>query len=177
MTTQLDLFGGGDERETGSNNAAALGLDARALTILHALEAGLLSERLPESRGGRLPADWKPSELQLAYARAAGCPDPQATTLNFREYWLAKAGAGARHVDWNLTWQTWCRRESEFRHRPQDGHRRPPGGVAATSADPWEQRLRSYLAGGRWQPMWGPAPSTGRCHEQALYERMKNGPI
>jgi biotin operon repressor len=65
------------------------------------------------ARGTRLPEDWEPTAEQRQYALDEGC-DPDATFQDFREHWLAKAGAGARKANWNLTWQTWCRREKKF---------------------------------------------------------------
>jgi hypothetical protein len=40
-------------------------------------------------------------------------PRAMETFHKFRDYWIAKAGAGARKTDWLATWRNWCRREDE----------------------------------------------------------------
>jgi hypothetical protein len=65
-------------------------------------------------RAMRLPLDWKPTPAQIEYAKRQGCPNPTETMNYFKEYWGAN---GKRMIDWNLTWQTWCRRESQFKSR------------------------------------------------------------
>lgn len=67
---------------------------------------------IKEKRAHRLPEDWRPTEDQINYARQQGCPNPQRTALDFKEYWISH---GKRMVDWNLTWRGWCRREQQFR--------------------------------------------------------------
>lgn len=64
------------------------------------------------ARGTRLPPDWKPHADLIAWARKER-PDLrlEKTVEAFREFWLAKAGANARKVDWNLTFRTWVRNE------------------------------------------------------------------
>lgn len=36
--------------------------------------------------------------------------DPQATFLEFRDYWVAKAGKDGCKTDWQATWRNWVRR-------------------------------------------------------------------
>ena len=63
------------------------------------------------AKGSRLNSDWIPSDAMLAYA-AANRPDvnAQAEAENFRDYWIAKPGAGGVKLDWEATWRTWIRR-------------------------------------------------------------------
>ncbi len=70
--------------------------------------------RASRSAGARLSEDWKPTAEQQAYAVSHGL-NAESVFTDFREFWLAKAGAGARKADWNLTWRTWCRRAVEMR--------------------------------------------------------------
>ena len=72
--------------------------------------------------GSRLPEDWKPTPDFEAYARQYGL-DPARIAENFRDYWIAQAGARGRKANWTATWRTWCRRESET--RPTNGNGRP----------------------------------------------------
>ena len=77
-------------------------------------ESSLRSPKKPpiDIRGSRLPSDWEPSEADIAYAVDLGL-DAKRVAENFRGFWLAKAGANARKVDWPLTWQVWCRRDAD----------------------------------------------------------------
>ncbi|MGD9729492.1 MAG: DnaT-like ssDNA-binding domain-containing protein [Nitrospiraceae bacterium] len=64
----------------------------------------------PDARGTRLPDDWQPSQELIDYARAKRPTMNIANEVEaFRDYWHAKAGAGARKVDWSLTFKTWIR--------------------------------------------------------------------
>jgi uncharacterized protein YdaU (DUF1376 family) len=66
-------------------------------------------EKAVAPRGARLPADWKPSEADIAYAVTKGV-DWKAEAENFADFWHAKAGKDACKTDWGLTWKTWIRR-------------------------------------------------------------------
>lgn len=66
-------------------------------------------------RGSRLPEDWSPSEADSTFAAEQGF-GPSAIvriTGKFRDYWIAKAGAGGVKLDWSATWRNWVRREAE----------------------------------------------------------------
>jgi hypothetical protein len=71
--------------------------------------------------GTRLPHDWTPGDEGTAYAMAELGGDAELVneTWNyFRDYWLARAGAGARKASWPLTWKTWVRKtRDELRER------------------------------------------------------------
>jgi hypothetical protein len=71
-----------------------------------------------------LPPDWTPGSDGWAFAEHLSL-DPQAVFDSFRDYWLAKAGAAARKVDWLATWRNWCRKEAE-RSNPLLPARLPP---------------------------------------------------
>jgi uncharacterized protein YdaU (DUF1376 family) len=65
-----------------------------------------------QSRGTRLPADWKPSDDQIAFCKAER-PDlhPVATGDRFRDYWIAQPGSKGVKLDWDATWRNWVRAE------------------------------------------------------------------
>lgn len=67
-------------------------------------------------RGSRLPADWQPSDEDVAYCQKER-PDLQWQRVaeNFRDYWLAQAGAKATKLNWALVWKTWVRNEKGAR--------------------------------------------------------------
>lgn len=75
------------------------------------LHVSLREPAKKSAKGSRLHSDWIPSEAMLAYA-AANRPDvnAQAEAENFRDYWIAKPGAGGVKLDWEATWRTWVRR-------------------------------------------------------------------
>lgn len=60
-------------------------------------------------RGSRLPADWQPSPSEVAFALDRGMSQARLNTEveKFRNYWLAKSGAGATKRDWSATWRNW----------------------------------------------------------------------
>lgn len=71
-------------------------------------------------RGSRLPADWTlPDEWQEWAKERRNWSDGEVgeEALLFANYWQAKSGAGACHVNWFKTWQNWVIRS----HRP-DGN-------------------------------------------------------
>lgn len=62
------------------------------------------------TRGSRLPADWLPSESDLAFAEPLLGPRVREEDAKFRDYWAARADAGAVKLDWSATWRNWCRK-------------------------------------------------------------------
>ena len=69
----------------------------------------------PGPRGSRLPVDWAPSEIEVAYAVAKGF-DRRAVDHHaerFRNYWSAQPGKGGVKLDWPATWRNWVLREAE----------------------------------------------------------------
>lgn len=84
------------------------------------------------AHGTRIPAGWEPSEDSVAYARQFGL-DPRAILEEFRDYWLAAAGAKGRKADWQATWRTWCRRAHGEQSAPPAPPRKPPNGSAQRS--------------------------------------------
>jgi hypothetical protein len=70
------------------------------------------------SRGTRLPEDWRPEPSDVAYATAFRMPDTLIAleAQKFKNYWRAKAGAGATKRDWSATWRNWILNVMERRH-------------------------------------------------------------
>lgn len=54
----------------------------------------------------------------------------------FRDYWIGKAGAGARKNDWEATWRNWMRKAAERlpRGSPQSAPDQKPRNIAEASA-------------------------------------------
>jgi uncharacterized protein YdaU (DUF1376 family) len=73
-----------------------------------------------QSRGTRLPADWKPSEEQIAFCKTER-PDlhPTATGDRFRDFWIAQAGSKGVKLDWDAVWRNWVRNEKAGGNKPQ----------------------------------------------------------
>jgi hypothetical protein len=71
------------------------------------------------TRGSRLPADWKPSQRLLDWARSeASQVDPRRETAKFRDYWQAQPGQRAVKRDWDATWRNWMRKAAEAGSSP-----------------------------------------------------------
>lgn len=61
-------------------------------------------------RGTRLPADWSlPAEWRQWAQQERPGVDVDLEAAKFRDYWHAKAGAGATKVLWLPTWRNWIR--------------------------------------------------------------------
>lgn len=73
-----------------------------------------------EPKGTRLPANWQPSEKDLAFAKREGLD--RATALReadkFIYYWTSKAGSGAKKTNWSSTWCNWVMNAAESRKKP-----------------------------------------------------------
>jgi hypothetical protein len=101
------------------------------------------NDRLPAQRGSRLSADWHPTPTDIEFARAKGMHPARVETEaeRFRNFWLAKSGAGATKLDWPATWRNWVLRAQESPHAygnrnstavPASG-RAPAGGNAVVA--------------------------------------------
>jgi hypothetical protein len=95
--------------------------------LIEALERGVKSA----GRGSRLPADWTPSAADIAFALDRGMRRDRvdAEAEKFRNYWLAKSGAGAVKRDWPATWRNWTL--SALERFPNAGDRRHERGTIA----------------------------------------------
>jgi hypothetical protein len=97
-------------------------------TAENSLRARVSSSK--QSRGTRLSDDWKPSEDDIAYA--AGFRMSQILIAleaqKFKNYWIAKAGAGATKRDWSATWRNWILNVLE-RHHDVATRRSTPGSI------------------------------------------------
>lgn len=65
-------------------------------------------------RGTRLSRTWKLPDAWRDWAIETYGIDAQRAvriSLNFRDYWIAKAGKEARKVDWEATWKVWVRKD------------------------------------------------------------------
>lgn len=69
--------------------------------------------RQNKQRGSRLPADWKPSDIEVQFCKTERPDlDPKKTAERFVDYWLAQPGAKGVKLDWTATWRNWVRNES-----------------------------------------------------------------
>jgi hypothetical protein len=84
----------------------------------------------------RLPADWQPSEGLIAYAANQGMAAARIAleAEKFKNYWMAKSGAGAMKRDWPTTWRNWI-----------TAHRSPSSACPADCQqhEPWRGHLRT----------------------------------
>lgn len=85
--------------------------------------------RASPRRGKRLPEDWRPSTKDRDFAAKEGLDhdEIERTADRFRDYWTAKAGAGAIKRDWAATWRNWVRGDADRR-----GESGPGGGGDAS---------------------------------------------
>jgi hypothetical protein len=95
-------------------------------------------------RGERLSPDWSPTDADRAFARDLGWSNSQidSEAANFRDYWIAKPGAGGCKLDWPATWRKWVR-SSKVK----------PAGAAAfvvSERQPPEQAVAHFARFGSW---------------------------
>lgn len=65
-----------------------------------------------QSRGTRLPTDWRPSEDQISFCRKNRADLlPEQVADSFRDYWIAQAGSKGVKLDWDATWRNWVRNQ------------------------------------------------------------------
>ena len=97
----------------------------------------------PATRGSRLDPDWTPSATTIAWTHreAETGLDITVEWAKFQDYWLARAGAGARKVDWDRTWKNWVRKAVD------DSRRR--SGRTSTGRTTKDQRVLDILAMGQ----------------------------
>lgn len=73
-------------------------------------------------RGTRLGLDWQlpPDWRQWARLNFAHADDAMVTAEaeQFRDFWIAKTGAGATKLDWQATWRNWCRNSKTLARAP-----------------------------------------------------------
>lgn len=64
--------------------------------------------------GKRIPADWRPSESDMAFAQSRGLSAPQIQEIadQFRDYWIATTGQRATKRNWPATWRNWIRKDN-----------------------------------------------------------------
>lgn len=95
-------------------------LDANQEPITNISNADALDSgtRTKTAQGTRLPTDavlateW----LDEAFKIHPEWNSAKATAVfaEFKDYWIAQAGAKGRKADWLATWRNWCRREKGF---------------------------------------------------------------
>jgi hypothetical protein len=101
----------------------------------------------PNAKGSRIPESWTPSDNDIAFALKEGMThdDIKSTADEFRDYWLAVAGASARKTDWEATWRNRVRAKLKEPTRSA-GRFRPAGGGYPSSAERREETNRRNSA-------------------------------
>lgn len=99
--------------------------------------------------GSRLPADWRPSAADVAFAeRERPEVDWGLEAEKFADYWHGIAGAKGRKSDWPGTWRNWIRRADAPRGTARAGPQQALGkqmqGVMTL-----EGMIRERMAGNR----------------------------
>jgi uncharacterized protein YdaU (DUF1376 family) len=69
--------------------------------------------KVKTQRGSRLPTDWTLPDVWKEWAEKER-PDLTIKTVadSFRDFWIAKPGAGGVKLDWGATWRNWVRSQS-----------------------------------------------------------------
>jgi hypothetical protein len=77
-------------------------------------------------RATRLPADWQPSDEEIAFCQTER-PDLHVgkTAASFRDYWLGVSGGKGCKLDWSATWRNWVRNEKPQARASPAGYESP----------------------------------------------------
>jgi len=69
--------------------------------------------KVKTQRGSRLPTDWNLPDVWKEWAEKER-PDLNAKSVadSFKDFWIAKPGAGGVKLDWGATWRNWVRSQS-----------------------------------------------------------------
>lgn len=101
-------------------------------------------EQKPQARtkaegasASRLPADWTPSEDDIAFCQAER-PDLRVSDVaaRFRDYWHSIPGAKGRKTSWAGTWRNWVRNERRVHSQAP-----PPYQTQNDKAKQWADKL------------------------------------
>lgn len=159
-----------DESVTNRNETVTRYANAEASRTVTERNEGITRDDTPLSslenknrkRGERLPEIWHPSDADRDFARKLGWSETQidAEAANFRDYWIAKPGAGGCKLDWPATWRKWIR---SSKVKP-----------AGTAADPTGRPAAGFYAkfGSEEQDAWD---AYRKAREGKPYPRDRNG--
>lgn len=77
--------------------------------------------KVKTQRGSRLPTDWTLPDVWKEWAEKER-PDLIVKTVadSFKDFWIAKPGAGGVKLDWGATWRNWVRSQSAPRQNKYD---------------------------------------------------------
>ena len=69
--------------------------------------------KVKTQRGSRLPTDWTLPDVWKEWAEKER-PELNAKSVadSFKDFWIAKPGAGGVKLDWGATWRNWVRSQS-----------------------------------------------------------------
>jgi hypothetical protein len=112
-------------------------------------EAGLSEKKraaLPDTWS--LPDDWRRQTLAEYIATS------DAINRSSQRFHELKGRTPRTAAQWRNEWESWCRAERNFQHKP------PAGGP---SLEVWRAAVRLWVGGGRWDPQLGPDPSQSGC--------------
>jgi hypothetical protein len=143
-------------------------LESESVTNRHKASQSVTSDNTPLSiskidnrkRGERLPGDWSPSDADRAFAKSLGWSDSQidSESANFRDYWIAKPGAGGCKLDWPATWRKWIR---SSKVKPS------LASAARVIGEDWDAACQQWKRIRRWPKGHGNDPDSPNCRAPA----------
>ena len=134
----------------------------RIMQYLATDEAGKKQKKSTMKPRHPLADDWKPSELDIAYALEWSLHPGEIDTeaAKFLEYWNRD---GRPMADWPATWKNWVKRAAENRNRTRKNPvvaKEIGGGIGM---DTWRAAVRAFQQRQPWPRSLGPEPGQNGC--------------
>ena len=89
--------------------------------VLDANQEPRTNNHIKTQRGTRLPTDWSLPDSWKAWAEGER-QDLNIRTVadSFKDFWIAKPGAGGVKLNWEATWRNWVRSQKQSFGKPLD---------------------------------------------------------
>lgn len=115
--------------------------------------------------GSRIPEGWSLTPDLGNYGRSQGLTRNEVIkeAENFKDYWVAAAGAKARKMDWDATWRTWIRRAAERLGRKPMPTGNDPEPKPDLDRGAWENTAKLFAINSNWPRDLGPEPGRPGC--------------
>jgi hypothetical protein len=120
------------------------------------------SKKDSKRRGSRISAEWLPTSEGHSFALQEGfsVSEIDREVQKFRDYWVARPGAGGLKLDWDATWRQWIRKGAESTGKTPTS---AANGSHPDAGVDWDKTASLYASTGHWSKWAGPDPDHPQC--------------